>query len=181
VNVSSTSIRAALPEELDEVIAIDDDATQLYAQAGIRFILSPGDAFVVAEQARWGRAAEAGRLLLATTGARPVGFASLDVVDGLPYLDQLSVRTGSMRKGIGRMLLEAAVAWARRHGGGAIQLTTYDHLPWNRPFYEHAGFVVVPEAECGPGLRHHLEEQRRWLPLPAERVALRRRLADPSD
>ena len=52
-------------------------------------------------------------------------------------------------------------------------LTTYGHLPWNVPFYEKMGFVVIPEAEWGAGVLHHVEAQRESLPLPESRVAMR--------
>jgi N-acetylglutamate synthase-like GNAT family acetyltransferase len=81
-----------------------------------------------------------------------------------------------MRRGIGRRLLEHAAVTARATGGSALWLTTYDQLPFNRPYYERHGYVLVPESACGPDIRHHLEEQRRYLPEPARRVAMRRAL-----
>lgn len=103
-----------------------------------------------------------------------MGFAALDLLDGQPYLDQLAVTRAAMRRGVGRRLLERSAEWARDAGGPSIWLTTYAHLPFNRPYYERHGYVVVPEAECGPGLRKHLAEQRGHLPEPAQRVAMRR-------
>jgi hypothetical protein len=95
-------IRLADPDELDVLVAIDDDASELYAAHGVGLQLASTDAFARAE-----------------------------------------------------------------------------HLPFNRPYYERHGFVVVSERECGPGVLHHLEEQRRALPAPHERVAMRRRLQSP--
>jgi len=65
------------------------------------------------------------------------------------------------------------VNWAKNSGDTALWLTTYGHLAWNVPFYASEGFELVSESECGPGVRHHIEEQRRWLPLPEQRVAMR--------
>jgi GNAT superfamily N-acetyltransferase len=173
----SFAVRSGDPRDLDEAVRIDDDASQLYAQSGLPLTLSATDAFVVDEQARWLRSAQLGRLFFAVDeDGRRVGFAALDMVDGAPYLDQLSVRMSDMGGGAGRLLLRHAIAWADGHGD-ALWLTTYDHLRWNRPFYEGAGFVVVPDPQCGPGVRHHLEEQRQWLPAPEHRIAMRRALA----
>jgi GNAT superfamily N-acetyltransferase len=105
-----------------------------------------------------------------------LGFAALDIVDGDPYLEQLAVRAAAMRRGIGALLLAHAAAWAKAQAGRALWLTTYSHLPFNRPYYERHGYLVVPEEDCGPGILHHLAEQRRYLPAPAERVAMRRPL-----
>ncbi len=173
--MTPVTIRLADPRELEVVVAIDDDAGRLYADAGVDLSLAPDAAFVRDEQARWRRAADLQRLFVATDADdRALGFAALDVLDDAPYLDQLSVRFDAMRRGIGRMLLEHAYTWSATQDGTFLWLTTYGHLAWNRPFYERCGFAVVPEHAWGPGIAHHVAEQRRWLPHPAERVAMRR-------
>lgn len=176
MSTSPFAIRAAAPSEMPEVFSVDDDATQLYARAGIELGLTDEHPFAIDERRRWRRSAELGRLFVAVEEGRLIGFASLDVLDGEPYLDQLSVRAASGRRGVGRALLRRAVAWAVEQRGGAIWLTTYAQVAFNRPFYESEGFVVVPESNCGPGVLHHVEEQRRWLPFPEHRVAMRRPL-----
>lgn len=178
---SGMTVRLARADDIDTLVAIDDDASALYAAHGLALGVMEGDPFAVAERGRWLAAAEAGRALLAVdAGGTPLGFAALDVVDGAPYLDQLAVRTSAMRRGIGRVLLAHAIEWAEAQGADALWLTTYAHLPFNRPYYERAGFVVVCETECGAGIRHHLAEQRRALPAPDERVAMRLRLRGPT-
>lgn len=170
-------IRPALPGEIDVLTAIDDDATALYAELGIVIELEPQHPFVRAEIARWTRSAELGRAFLAVDEAGTgVAFAALDIVDGEPYLDQLAVRRAAMRRGLGARLLQWSADWARAAGGAALWLTTYDHLPFNRPYYERHGYVVVADDACGPGIRHHLDEQRRYLPALTHRVAMRRAL-----
>jgi N-acetylglutamate synthase-like GNAT family acetyltransferase len=82
----------------------------------------------------------------------------------------------SLHAGVGSTLLSAAEERARKSGTSALWLTTYRHLSWNRPFYERRGFVVVPEAQCGPQVRAELMFERRWLPAPQERVAMRKAL-----
>lgn len=172
------TIRPAWPHELDVLRAIDDDATALYGAHGLHIEFEPDHEFVRSELARWRRSAEHGRALLAVDDAGTgLAFAALDIVDGEPYLDQLAVRTTAMRRGIGGRLLERSAEWARIQGGSALWLTTYNHLPFNRPYYERHGYRVVPDAECGPGIRHHLDEQRRHLPAPTHRVAMCLRLA----
>jgi hypothetical protein len=78
-----------------------------------------------------------------------------------------------MRRGVGSVLLEEAKAWAERAGRRELWLTTYAHLPWNLPFYARRGFARMAEADCGRELRAILEDQRRWLPDPQQRVAMR--------
>ena len=173
----SYSLEVAAPEDVGEAIAIDNDACILYEEAGLVFDLTDDHPFAMSERTRWLRDASSKRLFFARdeSGTR-VGFAALDRFDGAAYLDQLSVRRGAMRRGAGRFLLRHALGWARANRDPFLWFTTYGHLPWNRPFYESEGFVVVPEAEAGPGVRRDLEDQRRFLPAPEERVAMRVRL-----
>src|SRR5580704_11396461 len=132
----AASIRVATPAELDTIVAIDEDAAQLYAQAGLHLVLPDDHPFTVNERACWWRSLERGSTLVAVDdGGAPIGFAALEIIDGAPYLDQLSVRLASMRRGVGRALLARAIGWGRERRGD-LWLTTYDHLPWNRPFYE---------------------------------------------
>jgi ribosomal protein S18 acetylase RimI-like enzyme len=167
--VSNLEIRIGGPDELAELIAIDDDACTLYAEAGVSLSLPAGHPFAVGEQTRWRAAAERGRVLLAVRAGAPVGFCALGLIDGAAYIDQLSVRRAAMRSGVGSALVELALG---APPAGPIWLTTYSHLPWNRPWYERLGFRVVAEERCGPEMLQHLEEQRAALPLPAERVAM---------
>lgn len=172
-------IRTARPDELEEAVAIDDSASLLYAEWGVRLELAVEHPFCRAERTRWSAAIREERLFFAVpsaAAARPLGFAVVDDVDGAPYLDQLAVRNESMRRGIGRQLLAHALTWARDHASTDrhLWLTTYAHLPFNRAFYEAAGFSAVSESDCGPSIRHHLSEQRRYLPLPEQRIAMRR-------
>lgn len=104
---------------------------------------------------------------------RPVGYVVVDDVDGLAHIEQVSVLPDHQGKGHGRALVERVVCWAQETGRRAVTLTTYDHIPWNRPLYEHLGFRVVKATEMGPGLRAlRAEEARRGMD-PSMRVAMR--------
>lgn len=167
------TIRPARPGELKAVVAVDDAASTLYADFGMPLGLTGDHPFAVAEGERWGVAIEGGRLFVAVDDADvPVGFAALGSVDGEPYLDQLSVHPHVMRRGIGSALLQRAIEWA---GGRPLWLTTYSHVPFNRPFYERHGFEVVAEDRYGPELKAITRHQRAALPAPEQRVAMIRR------
>ena len=170
-------IRQASTAEIDTLCEIDLDASRLFERAGLRLDLPADHEFLVNERNRWLRSLAAGRALLAVdpTG-ESVGFAAAGVVDGEPYLDQLSVRTKFMQRGAGTALLNAVASAAADAGAPALWLTTYDHLSWNRPFYERNGFAVVPQRECGAEISAVISYERRWLPSPQERVVMRKAL-----
>ena len=170
-------LRLGAADDFPVLREIDDDAASLYEQAGLQLDLPEHHEFVLAERGHWQRSLLDGTAIVATDmRGRAVGFAAVTQLDGQPYLAQLSVRRSHMRRGIGSALLYGAQDAAAKRGV-AMWLTTYDHLPWNRPFYERNGFVHVREAECGPDIRAELELERRALPMPEKRVAMRKLLS----
>lgn len=168
-------LRIAYPRELGELVAIDDQASQLYEQAGLKFEFAKHHPFVIDESIRWAGAIEEGLAYVAVNrDDNPVGFVALRFVDAEPYLDQISVLPTYMRRGVGTLLLNRAITWS---GGRSLWLTTYAHVPWNKPYYERHGFVSVEEGECRAELCAILREQRSVLPDADQRIAMVRRCA----
>ena len=156
---------------------IDADAGALFEQAGLFLDLPENHEFPMAERRRWKECLAARTTLIAVDEiSGPIGFAAVGRKDGDAYLAQLSVRHRCMRRGIGSALLEAAAEMAEALGSRTLWLTTYSHLPWNRPFYEQHEFVVMPENACGPELLSEHAIEKKWLPVPHERVVMRRTL-----
>src|SRR5215468_9444754 len=165
--------RVAAVDELDTLCDIDLDALRLFDQAGLELAPEHRVEFAAAERSRWLQCLSSGTVLVASDRSGvPVGFAALRVLDGEPYLEQLSVRMNSMRRGIGATLLSAAECVAAKTPPRTVWLTTYRHLPWNAPFYEKAGFGIVPVEQCGGEVVQELAFQRRLLPASEERVAM---------
>ena len=170
-------LRLGEAADLQALCDIDLDAGELFERAGLELSLPEDHEYLVAERTRWRRCLEAGTTVIAMDmRGRAVGFAAIDLLDGEPYLEQLSVRVSHMRRGIGSALINAALDAACRDSAAAMWLTTYAHLPWNRPLYEKHAFSVVPPSRCGAGILRELEQQRRWLPHPQERIAMRKQL-----
>jgi predicted N-acetyltransferase YhbS len=93
--------------------------------------------------------------------------------EGAAYLEQIAVLPSHMRQGIGGQLMTEAIAIAHRRGHQDLVLTTYDHVPWNKPYYERLGFETIPADRVGPTLQGDLDNQRRYLPMPDHRIAMR--------
>lgn len=168
------TLQSLTPDAIGDAIEIDDDACTLYPTVGVHFDIAPDHPFARSEYARWTQAARERLAFVAMRdGGPPQALLVLGYVDGQPYLEQLSVRTTAMRQGIGRWLVRQSIAWA---SDAPLWLTTYAHVPWNRPFYESEGFEVVPSAEWPAGIATIIAEQQRWLPAPEQRIAMRRRV-----
>ncbi|MGA8045376.1 MAG: GNAT family N-acetyltransferase [Dermatophilaceae bacterium] len=177
--LSLTSVRYALAGDLDRLADIEGEADRLLVEH-----LLPGRP----DPQGWpppppGRD-RAGRGVLLVAGQPAVGFAHLLESDGadLPHwhLDQIAVRPSSGRRGIGRMLLRAAMGVALDAGATQLTLTTYADVPWNAPWYQREGFAVVDEADPGrEGLRRHRDLERALgLDGLGRRVAMARHLDD---
>lgn len=100
------------------------------------------------KQASWPPAATAeqragapGFTLVAEVDGQIIGFAQLLEVDGAAHLEQVSVLPEHGRRGVGRALVEAAVAEARRRGHRAMTLRTFAEVAFNAPFYATCGFA----------------------------------------
>ena len=102
----------------------------------------------------------------------PVGYVVVNVVDGAAHIEQVSVATAQQRKGTGRLLVEQARRWAGENALSAVTLTTFSHVPWNKPLYEHLGFRALSSEEIGPELRSLMEHEASRGLDPATRVAM---------
>lgn len=164
--------------DIDLLVDIDNDASMLFEQAGLRLDAERDRQITLAARERWLKCLSAGSvLLIEDDSSQPVAFAAVGARDGEPFLDQLSVRMKCMRQGMGTALLYASMKMALQARSRALWLTTYQHLSWNRPYYERHGFVAVLEEHCGQQLRDELSFERRLLPDPEHRIVMRRDLA----
>ena len=84
-HVEPFSLRLARPDELPKLVAIDDEASELYAHAGLEVALAKDHPFVVAESVRWTRAIARSLADVAVDSQdQPMGFMTLGFVDGEP-------------------------------------------------------------------------------------------------
>jgi GNAT superfamily N-acetyltransferase len=65
------------------------------------------------------------------------------------YLVDMAVAPRMQRRGVGRRLIQAALAEARGWGKDAIRLDAYDHPAGAGPFYEKCGFQEVGRTSFG--------------------------------
>jgi GNAT superfamily N-acetyltransferase len=109
---------------------------------------------------------------------QPVAYLIAEPVDGCLHVEQVSVHPHHARRGIGRTLLERAATQAVADGLCALTLTTFEHVPWNGPYYRRCGFHVLDEKEWTPGLRVIREREAAHGLDTWPRVAMRRDLPE---
>ncbi len=94
------------------------------------------------------------RLWVAVDGLdQPIAYIILDIVDNRAHIEQVSVHENHAGRKIGRSLIDKAVSWASEQHMDAVTLTTFRDIPWNAPYYERCGFVVIAEENLLPGLQ----------------------------
>jgi GNAT superfamily N-acetyltransferase len=171
--VEAIVVREARAGELALLPPLEKSADELFAPLGIGPLPEPG----TVEDLR--RAA-----VVLVAGDPPRGFARVDVLrtaDGTPaapgsaHLEQLSVHPDHARRGTGRALLRAAVAWADDEGYDALTLATYRDIAWNGPFYASEGFVEEGDADDWYAA-HGLPPEEEVMGRGGTRVVMSRRL-----
>jgi len=170
-----STIELAEAEDLPKLARVERAAVRLFEGRGVAGVVAD-DVTSLAELAE---ARDEGLLWVARDeGGEPVGFALLCLVDGQPHVEEIDVDPAFGRRGIGRALLETALAWARGAGHRAVTLTTFRDIPWNAPFYESAGFRPLGAQEAGPGLAAIVRNETARGLDPEQRLVMRRGLAD---
>ncbi len=108
---------------------------------------------------------------------QPVGFLIADTEGSALHIWEVSVHAEAQGHGIGRRLIEAAVAEASSQRHSAVTLTTFREVPWNEPYYHRLGFVTLGPDEIDDKLAAiFADEVRRGLPAE-RRCAMRLDLA----
>jgi GNAT superfamily N-acetyltransferase len=177
-------IREARADEIVLLADVERDGDRRYAgydgvPAGFDDVTP---ATVVAE------ASDDGRLWVAVSRSGPgtpaasgegeiIGFALAETIDGEGHLAQVSVRREAQGQGIGRRLIDAVEVWAGVRSLGALTLCTFSDVEWNRPLYEHLGFVVVAPESWGPELQRAFENDGRLGLELRRRVVMRKVLS----
>lgn len=90
-----------------------------------------------------------------------VGFAACQAFQDALHLWELAVRHDRQGQGVGRALVAAAVAEARRLELPAVTLTTFRDIAWNAPLYARLGFREVEPGGLNGRLTAILMRERR--------------------
>jgi GNAT superfamily N-acetyltransferase len=95
--------------------------------------------------------ATGGDVLIARDGAEILGCVALEPeADGVFELSKMAVSPAAQGRGLGRRLLEAAIARARELGATSLFLGSNRRLGPAVHLYESVGFQHVPREDIGP-------------------------------
>jgi GNAT superfamily N-acetyltransferase len=104
----------------------------------------------------------------------PIAYLLSSIVDGCAHIDQVSVAPAHAGRGVSAALIEHLAAIARVEGRPELTLTAFGDVPWNAPYYQRLGFLIVEPADQGPELAAVVRRELATIPSAAPRVAMRR-------
>ncbi|HUB38226.1 MAG TPA: GNAT family N-acetyltransferase [Streptosporangiaceae bacterium] len=153
----SVVIRPARESELSLIRGLEKTGETQFRAAGMdRVADAPAP-----EADAYRPALDDGRLLVAVDERdTPVGFIRLEMLDGEPHVEQVSVHPDHAGHAIGAALLAAAEQLARARGHRRMTLTTFRDVPWNGPYYTRLGWSIVPDADLPPELAAARQQER---------------------
>ncbi len=160
--------------------AIERAAAQRFAGVGLERIARGRPT----SEAEYREAVAAGYLWVVETGegqaaGQPVGLAIAERVDGEGYLAEVAVHPDHAGHRLAARLIAEVEGQAAAGGCRRLFLTTFDAVPWNRPYYERLGFAVLAEADAGPELRAiRAGERKRGLDDISPRVCMVKRIGE---
>ncbi len=85
----------------------------------------------------------ANKVRVAEIDGTVVGVMITEVIGGDLHLLELSVHEDFQRRGLGRALVQSALALAKQKGCSSATLTTFADVSFNAPFYEGLGFEIL--------------------------------------
>ena len=135
----SLRIRLATAHDIPALPQIERSAGEAFRGTDQAWIADD----IVAEADAYPPLIEAGGVWVAEDDGVVAGFISTEPLDGAFHILELAVGHDQQRKGVGRALMDAALAEARRAGYRVATLTTFRNIPWNGPFYARLGFELL--------------------------------------
>lgn len=151
------TIRHARPADAATLPAIERSAAELFRLDPNLAWLADSD---VPDAAQHLQAIEQGNVWVAENAVGQLaGFLRAVEIDNQLHVEELSVSQDFQGQGIGRKLLVDVIEHARRRQLEAVTLTTFRDLPWNAPFYQRMGFVVLREENAVAHLIQALNDE----------------------
>lgn len=160
-------VRPGVAADFPAIAAVERSAGALFA--GTHMDWAVGE---LTDEADLAEAAQANMLWVAECDGEIAGFLLAEGIDGDLHIWELAVGRDRQRRGIGRKLVEVALAEATERGFAAATLTTDRTLAWNAPWYRGLGFRAFPSAEIPARLAAQLASE----PSPHQRCAMIREL-----
>lgn len=131
-------VRSATKDDLTDILRIERDAAQAFRDIGYPQLADGVATPIVLFETGLDQG-----FLWVSLGDQntPTGFALASLMDGLFYLEDISVDPEFQRQGLGDALLLKVIDHARFLYCSSVALSTLSKAPWSEPFYRKHGFL----------------------------------------
>jgi GNAT superfamily N-acetyltransferase len=137
-------------------VAAENAANRLLADHGYPELAEDGFPDVASFREMIG---DGGVFVATERSAMPIGYAVTRLLGGYTHLRELAVHPGHGRRGLGRALVGAVIAAARKAGHPGVSLSTFRDVPFNQPFYEKMGFREPARGRAPEVLIRQFEQE----------------------
>lgn len=162
-------IRPARSDDIAQLVAIETDGHETLRRLG-----AVPDAPTDGSDDDLRRWLAQGIVLVAVdTSDQPLGFGSALIVGAGLHVCELDVAEAWQRRGIGRRLMQALVADAKRRELRQVTLTTDRFVPFNASFYQTLGFQILDPSETDGWLLAEIQHEAEAGLDPVRRCAMR--------
>ncbi|MEP0521714.1 MAG: GNAT family N-acetyltransferase [Hyphomicrobiales bacterium] len=169
--MSSYKVRTAVQDDLSDISRIERQAAQAFRNIGY-----PQLADGAATPMDWfEEGLDKGFLWVCVDKSNiPLGFALANLMDGLFYLEDISVDPKYQRLGIGDTMLRQVIDHAKFLYCSSVVLSTLISAPWTEPFYRKHGFLEADmERLPAPVLEKFTAETEFGLPANDQMVMVK--------
>jgi ribosomal protein S18 acetylase RimI-like enzyme len=135
-------VRPAVPADIPRLGPIEEAADRIFIDAG-----HPEFSGSISDDDDAAAAIAAGSITVVEVDSIVEGWVQVGRLEDELCIDQISVNPEMHGQGLGTRLMRHVMAMALDMGEESITLDTQSDVPWNQPWYEQLGFVVVPKAE----------------------------------
>lgn len=157
MNIDAYRVELARREHIGMLPEIERAAAALFPDD----VLTPEIRLSVVPHEQLETALAEERLWTAVTNTETVvGFAIAIRESNAAFLQEIDVRPAHQRQGLGRRLINEVIRWARAQEFSCVLLTTFEHVPWNAPFYSRLGFRKLADDELTRELLDRLQLER---------------------
>lgn len=167
-------VRSAIADDLSHIMLIERRAAAAFADIGYPDIATGAEMPITLFET----GLRDNLLWIATDEEedQPIGYAVAALIDGIFYLEDISVDPDHQRKGVADMLMAEIITHARFLHCPAVVLSTLDAAPWSKALYRKHGFLAADMARLPAPVSERFEAETA-LGLPAEgRIIMAKRL-----
>lgn len=171
------TIRATRPEDIEHLPALERSAAQSFkTQPDLAFLAEEPAAISLDEHREC--VALHNSWVAVDEAERPWGFLCAEKHEDTLHILELSVAQVAQGKGLGRALMVEACIQAKGRHYRRVTLTTFENVPWNRPFYEKLGFGRLMPTQQDSFLLDILQEEAAFGFAPGSRCVMQKLLAE---